>query len=259
MSDCCHILGTKVSLVQIPDVVAALDSWIAQRRNLGPAAYVVTTNVYGVMMAQQTPAHRRAINRADLAVPDGMPLVWIARARGARHMQRRVYGPELFEAACEAGRRRGWRFYFYGGAEGVAQRLAALVRERYPGVQVVGAETPPFRPLTPDEDAEVCRRINAARPDVVWVGLGGPKQDLWMADHAPKLNVPALIGIGAAFDFFPGRVSQAPRWMREHGLEWLYRLWAEPRRLWRRYLIYNPWFAWLLLLETLGLKKFPRE
>jgi N-acetylglucosaminyldiphosphoundecaprenol N-acetyl-beta-D-mannosaminyltransferase len=259
MSDCSYVLGTKVSLVQIPDVVATLDSWIAQRRGSGPAAYVVTTNVYGVMMAQQTSAHRRAINRADLAVPDGMPLVWIARGRGARHMQRRVYGPELFEACCEAARQRGWRFYFYGGAEGVAQRLAAQVRERYPGVQVVGTEAPPFRPLTPAEDAEVCQRINAAQPDVVWVGLGGPKQDQWMAEHASKLRVPVLVGVGAAFDFFTGRVSQAPRWMREHGMEWLYRLWAEPSRLWRRYLIYNPWFAWLLLLETFGLKKFPRE
>lgn len=258
MSDCCYVLGTKVSLVQIPDVVAALDSWITQRRG-GVAAYVVTTNVYGVMMAQRTPDHRRAINGSDLAVPDGMPLVWIARGRGARHMRRRVYGPDLFEASCETGRSRGWRFYFYGGAEGVAQRLAALVRERYPGVQVVGAETPPFRPLTPDEDAEVCQRINTARPDIIWVGLGGPKQDLWMAEHAPKLRVAVLVGVGAAFDFFTGRVSQAPKWMREHGLEWLYRLWAEPRRLWRRYLVYNPWFAWLLLLETLGLKKFPRD
>ncbi len=259
MSDCCYVLGTKVSLVQIPDVVAALDSWIAQRRGLGPAAYVVTTNVYGVMMAQRTPAHRRAINGADMAVPDGMPLVWVARGRGARHMQRRVYGPELFEACCEAARRRSWRFYFYGGAEGVAQRLTALVRERYPGVQVVGAETPPFRPLTPAEDAEVCQRINAAQPDVVWVGLGGAKQDTWMAEHASRLQVPVLVGVGAAFDFFTGRVTQAPRWMREHGLEWLFRLFAEPRRLWRRYLVYNPWFALCLLLEVTRLKKFSRE
>ncbi|MCX6898301.1 MAG: WecB/TagA/CpsF family glycosyltransferase [Verrucomicrobia bacterium] len=259
MADCRYVLGTKVSLVQIPDVLTAMESWIAERLRPESARYVVTTNVYGVMNAQNDAIHRRAINDADLAVPDGMPLVWLTRWLGARQMQRRVYGPDLFFAACEVAQRKGWRHFFYGGAPGVAEKMAEVLRNRFPGLQVAGIESPPFRKLTAEEDAAMCERVNVAAPDVMWIGLGGPKQDLWMAEHAPRLRVPVLVGVGAAFDFFAGQVSQAPRWMREHGLEWFYRLVVEPRRLWYRYLVYNPWFVLCLLLEVTGLKRFPRD
>ena len=259
MTDCCYVLGTKVSLVQIPDVMAEMERWIEESRGRGPARYVVLTNINSVMNAQRDPAYRGVLNRADLTVADGMPLVWVARALGAKRMRRRCYGPDLLLAFCERARQRGWRFYFYGGAPDVPEQLAEQLCARFPGLQVAGVEAPPFRPLTPAEDAAACERINASGADVVWVGLGGLKQDTWMATHAQRLRAPALVGVGAAFDFFTGRVRQAPRWMRENGLEWLFRLVAEPRRLWFRYLVYNPWFAICLLLELTGLKKFPRD
>lgn len=259
MIESCYILGTQVSLVQIPDAIAEMERWIADARGRGPVRCAVLTNVNCVMSARRDAAYRRVLNAADLAVPDGMPLVWVARRRGHDHMFRRVYGPELLLAFCERAVERDYRFYLYGGAEGVAQRVAEVLRARFPKLQIVGAETPPFRPLTPEEDASVCERINAAAPDVLWVALGAPKQDLWMAEHASRLRVPALVGIGAAFDFFAGRVCQAPHWMRESGLEWSFRLIVDPRRLWFRYLVYNPWFLWSLLLEACGLKTFPRD
>ncbi len=259
MTDCHYVLGTKVSLVQIPDAIAEMERWIEESRGHGPARYVALTNINCVMSARRDPAYRRVLNRADLAVADGMSLVWVTRALGAKQMRRRCYGPDLLLAFCERARQRGWRFYFYGGAPGVPEKLAEQLRAKFPGLQIAGVESPPFRPLTPAEDAAACERINASGADVVWVGLGSPKQDLWMSDHASRLRVPALVGVGAAFDFFTGRVRQAPRWMRENGLEWLFRLVAEPRRLWFRYLVYNPWFVACWLLELTGLKKFPRD
>jgi N-acetylglucosaminyldiphosphoundecaprenol N-acetyl-beta-D-mannosaminyltransferase len=259
MSACDYVLGTKVSLLQIPDVIAEMEQWITEARGRGPARYAVLTNVNCVMSARRDPRYRRVLNHADWALADGMSLVWVTRARGASHMLRRCYGPEIFAAFCERARARGWKFYLYGGAEGVAENLSAALRDRHPGIQIVGWDSPPFRPLTHEEDDAACDRINRSGADIVWVGLGSPKQDIWMAEHASRLRTPVLVGVGAAFDFFTGRVTQAPRWMRENGLEWLFRLFADPRRLWFRYLVYNPWFAWLLLLESLHLKRFSRD
>ena len=259
MSERTYILGTKVSLVQIPELLGEMEQWIEQASEQEPARYAVLTNINCVMSACRNADYRQVLNNADWAVADGMPLVWVARWRGAKHMRRRCYGPEILEAFCERAVQRGYRFYFYGGAEGVAEKLAETTRARFPGLKIAGFESPPFRPLTEEEDAAVCERINSAAPDVVWVGLGAPKQDIWMAEHAARLRVPVLVGIGAAFDFFTGRIQQAPRWMRENGLEWLFRLLADPRRLWFRYLVYNPWFVGCLLLEACGLKKFPRN
>jgi len=153
----------------------------------------------------------------------------------------------------------GYRHYFYGGAQGVPDQLAAAFTTRFPGLQVAGGYSPPFRPLTPEEDAEVVDRINATHPDVVWVGLGSPKQDLWMAAHRERLEAPLLVGVGAAFDLCTGRVRQAPRWMMRIGLEWLFRLFQEPRRLWRRYLLGNPRFVVNVILQRAGICNFPLE
>lgn len=259
MSDSRYVLGTKVSIIQIPGLIAEMERYIQESRGRGPGRYAVLTNVNCVMSARRDPCYRRVLNHADWAVADGMSLVWVTRCLGAREMRRRCYGPEIFTAFCERAPSQGWKFYLYGGAEGVAEKLAQVLREKYPGIQIVGWESPPFRALTPEEDAAVCERINASGADIVWVGLGSPKQDMWMAGHAPKLRAPVLVGVGAAFDFFTGRVTQAPRWMRENGLEWLFRLFADPRRLWFRYLVYNPWFALCLLLEVARLKKFSRD
>ncbi|NLF01847.1 MAG: WecB/TagA/CpsF family glycosyltransferase [Anaerolineales bacterium] len=201
---------------------------------------------------------RRAVNGAGLVTPDGMPVVWLLKLAGFDRATR-VYGPDVMDACCKRGEMLGWRHYFYGGAEGVPERVAAIMGDRYPHLEVVGTYSPPFRALTASEDADVVVQINAARPHVVWVGLGSPKQDLWMAQHRDLLGAEVLVGVGAAFDFAAGTVKQAPRWLSRVGLEWAFRLVQEPRRLWRRYLIGNPRFVWNLALQKLGLRQFPTE
>lgn len=243
-----NILGLRVSAVTVQDVLKTIDGWIARREQ----QYVCVSNVHSVMESWDDPALRRIHNEAGLVTPDGMPLVWVSRLWGQRHV-RRVYGPDLMLALCAHGVRRGYRHFLYGGGDGVAERLAAQLQDRFPGLDIVGTYTPPFRPLTPDEDTAVVAQINAAQPDVVWVGLGMPKQERWMHDHVGQLTAPTLIGVGAAFDFHAGLKPQAPRWMQRAGLEWLFRLATEPRRLWKRYLHHNPRFVWFVLLQSLGL------
>jgi N-acetylglucosaminyldiphosphoundecaprenol N-acetyl-beta-D-mannosaminyltransferase len=171
-----------------------------------------------------------------------MPLVWCAHWAGAKDVTR-VYGPDLMLDVCERGAAEGWRMFFCGGGEGVADDLAATLSARFPGLRVAGTSCPPMRPLTPEEDAELVDTVNAARPDIVWVGLSTPKQERFMADHLGRFDAPVLVGVGAAFDFHTGRVRQAPSWIQRRGLEWAFRLAMEPRRLWRRYLGNNPRFV----------------
>ena len=182
-----------------------------------------------------------------------MPLVWLARWRGYA-LKRRVYGPELMETFCrETGVR--YRHFLYGGAPGVPELLAGILADRL-GVRVAGSYSPPFRSLMPAESEEVTRLINRTTPDVWWAGLSTPKQERWMYEHRNTLRVPVMVGVGAAFDLNSGRVRQGPRWMREHGLEWLFRLLMEPRRLWKRYLLYGSKFIGYVVLELLGWKQF---
>ena len=247
-----RVLGVRVDAIQIPEVIARMEAWIAGR---DACRFIAVTGMHGVMEAQHHQEFKVILNSANLVVADGMPLVWLGRWRGFG-LRRRVYGPELLETFCTETWRRPYRHYFYGGAPGVAEELAARLLKRCPNMQIAGSYSPPFRPLTDEEDREVARQIEDSHADIVWVGLSTPKQECWMFEHRNRLRVPVLIGVGAAFDFHAGRVSQAPRWMREHGLEWLFRLWSEPRRLWRRYLIYGLEFVWQVLLELVGLKKF---
>jgi len=177
-------------------------------------------------------------------------LVWLSRLKGLRHVGR-VYGPDLMLALCERSVGRGYRHFFYGGAPGIGERLACRLQSRFSGLKVVGTYSPPFRALAPHEDEDIVKRINDASPDIVWVGVSTPKQEIWMAEHVKRLRAAVLIGVGAAFDFHTGRVRNAPAWMGDHGLEWLFRLAQEPRRLWRRYLIRGPEFAALAILELL--------
>jgi N-acetylglucosaminyldiphosphoundecaprenol N-acetyl-beta-D-mannosaminyltransferase len=245
-----EVLGVRVDAVQIPDTVAILESWIAQRN---ACHYVAVTGMHGVSEAVSDPAFRAALDAASLVVCDGMPLVWVGRLRG-HALRRRVYGPELMHAFCSTTRSR-YRHFFYGGAQGVPEQLAKVMQSRH-GIQIAGAYSPPYRPLTPEEDREAVAMIEAARPDVLWIGLSTPKQERWMYDHRDRLTVPAVLGVGAAFDLNTGRLSQAPQWMRENGLEWLFRLWTEPRRLWRRYLVNGPLFVWNVGLELISARKF---
>lgn len=243
------VLGVGISAIDMAVAVATIESWIACRES----HYVCVTPVHSVMECQRDPELRCVFNASGLTTPDGMPLVWLCRLKGYRTVSR-VYGPDLMLALCERSVGRGYRHFFYGGAEGVPERLAASLQQRFPGLLVVGTYSPPFRPLTSEEDVQVVQMINEAAPDVVWVGLGSPKQDQWMAAHVGQLAAPVLIGVGAAFDFHAGRKKQAPLWMQRSGLEWLFRLLTEPRRLWRRYLISNPKFVFLVLAQVLGLR-----
>jgi N-acetylglucosaminyldiphosphoundecaprenol N-acetyl-beta-D-mannosaminyltransferase len=244
------VLGVGVDAVQISDTVSILQDWIARRDG---CRYVAVTGMHGISEAVLDPTFRAALDAASLRVCDGMSLVWLGRWHG-HALRRRVYGPELMDTFCGVTGAR-YRHFFYGGAQGVPEHLANVMQSRH-GIQVVGAYSPPFRPLTPEEDNEVIRMIEAARADVLWIGLSTPKQERWMYEHRDKLTVPVVLGVGAAFDLNTGRLSQAPRWMRENGLEWLYRLLAEPRRLWKRYLINGPIFLWNVGLELMSVRKF---
>ena len=246
------VLGVHVNAVQIPAAIAQMERWIEAR---DATTYVAVTGMHGVSVSRREPAFRAVLNGAGMVVPDGMPLVWIGRLRGFS-LRRRVYGPELMLEFCRATAARGLRHYFYGGAPGVADTLAARMAERFPGLIVAGTCSPPFRPLTPEEDAAIVAHINESNADIVWVGLSTPKQERWMHQHRTQLHVPVLVGVGAAFDMHAGRLKQAPPWMRENGLEWLYRLVQEPRRLWHRYIVLGSQFVFAASLELTGLKRF---
>jgi len=231
------ILGVNVSAIDMQDCVDTIGGWIDSRSQ----HYVCITGVHGVIESQSDASLRAIHNAAGLVTPDGMPLVWMARWLG-HPRTRRVYGPDLMRTLSRLSPSRGYRHFYYGGGNGVAERLKQALTQASPGLNVVGTIEPPFRPLTPAEDTAVVDAINAARPDIVWVGLSTPKQERWMASHIGRLEAPVLIGVGAAFDFLAGEKKQAPAWMQRNGLEWLFRLATEPRRLWRRYLSIVPKF-----------------
>ncbi len=208
-----------------------------------------------VMSARDDPATMRAVLDATLAVPDGQPLVWALRLLGHARATR-VYGPDLMAHHCAHAARVGTPIYLYGGrSEQALELLRARLSERFPGLRIVGGWSPPFRPLTSAERAWVVREIDGSGAQVVWVGTGQPKQELWMSEMRPLLQAPLLVGVGAAFDFHAGIVSQAPSWMQRNGLEWLYRLSREPRRLWRRYASQNPRFLVGFLRQWMGTRR----
>jgi len=246
-----NVLGVGISAINMTAAVETIAGWIAQ----GASQYVCVFPVHSVIECQKDSDLRHIANASGLTTPDGMPLVWLSRLHGHRHVSR-VYGPDLMSAVCAASVERGYRHFLYGGADGVPEKLAAVLAQQYPGLQVAGTYSPPFRPLRPEEDEQIVEMIDASDADIVWVGLGTPKQDHWMATHVGRLKAPVLIGVGAAFDFLSGLKRQAPRWMQQTGLEWLFRLITEPRRLWRRYLVNNPLFVLLVLSQALRLKRY---
>ena len=244
------VIGTWIDSTDPSRTVETITRWIASGRR----EYVCVANVHSVMEGRRDPALRTAYNAAGLTVPDGMPLVWTGRQLGHADV-RRVYGPDLMLSLCATAAQRGWPCYFYGGGPGVASRVAAVLGRRFPGLRVAGASAPPFRALDPEEEESERRGINDARPTLVFVALGCPKQERWMAAQRPHLEAAVLIGVGAAFDFHAGTVRQAPRWMMRAGLEWLFRFSQEPRRLWHRYLVYNPLFVLHVLMQILGRRR----
>src|SRR5437870_5836009 len=209
----------------------------------GRRGYVTVTGVHGVMEAQDDPDFRAILNNALLTTPDGMPMVWMGRLQGQANIAR-VYGPDLVLNLCQHSRTENFSHFFYGGTAGVADELARQLQQRFPGLTIAGTYSPPFRPLYRDELSDLQHRVEQTRPDFFWVGLSTPKQERFMAEHLDLLpQTKIMIGVGAAFDLLTGRVKQAPRWMQQSGLEWLFRLSQEPPRLSKRYLINNPCFA----------------
>jgi N-acetylglucosaminyldiphosphoundecaprenol N-acetyl-beta-D-mannosaminyltransferase len=245
-----NILGVQVSAINMALAIETIDSWIARREH----NYVCLTAAHVVMDGYWNPDVRRSINQAGMAAPDGMALVWLLQLRGYREVSR-VYGPDLMLAICENSPSKSWRHFFYGGTPGTSEALIARFKIKNPDFQATGSYYPPFRPLTDAEDREIIDRINASRADIVWLGISSLEQIQWMAAHFGKLNTPVLIGVGAAFDFLSGRKPQAPQWIQRIGMEWLFRLTSEPRRLWRRYSQY-PLFAVLSAAQALGITRY---
>lgn len=248
------ILGVRISAINAEQAVAEIEGWIGRRER----HYVNVCNVHTIMECQQDPRLTRVVNNSGLSTPDGMPLVWLSRLHGFRNAAR-VYGPDLMLALCERSETNGHRHFFYGGAPGIAERLADQLQRRFPRLQIAGIHAPPFRKVGAIEERPVLDAIDAARPDIVWVGLGTPKQDHWVADHRPLLDAPVIIAIGAAFDFHAGVLRQAPRWMQRSGLEWSFRLAQEPRRLAYRYLVLNPLFVLNAFLQATKLRRFESD
>ncbi len=249
------ILGVGVSAVDIPGVCEIVADWIAR----GARRYVCVTGVHGIMESRRDQSLRQIHNESGLTVPDGMPTVWAGRFARAEGMDR-VYGPEMMLAICERSVAAGWSSFFYGGGPGVADKLEAEMLRRFPGMKSAGTHMPPFRPLTENEDAEVVEKINSAGPQLIWVGLSTPKQERWMAAHVERLKGPCvLFGVGAAFDVNAGIRADAPRWVKRLGLQWLHRLFQEPRRLWRRYLVNNPAFVLAVLRQKPKMAGFGSE
>jgi N-acetylglucosaminyldiphosphoundecaprenol N-acetyl-beta-D-mannosaminyltransferase len=236
------VLGIHVSVTNLDRTVETLADWI----DAGERQLVCVSDMNALLHARADARLTEVYNTSGLTVPDGMPLVWAGRRAGFGEMGR-VAGPDLLERVLAEAADRGWTQYFYGGAEGVAEELRERFQNRHPALKVVGVECPPYRALTAAEDAGTVARMNEARPDIVWIGLGAPKQERWMADHRDRLNAAILIGVGAAFDFHTGRLDRAPGWMQRAGLEWSYRLYKEPRRLWKRYVLGIPRFLFGVL------------
>jgi N-acetylglucosaminyldiphosphoundecaprenol N-acetyl-beta-D-mannosaminyltransferase len=243
------ILGTRVDRTSYPAATKQVLAWARKRES----RYVCAANVKTVMDAYDSPAYQRIVNRADLIIPDGVPLVWMMRHLGTRD-QTRVYGPTLTLEVAKAAAMEGIPIGLLGGTQEVLDRLAANLIDRFPGIKISYRYSPPFRPLSPEEDEQVVQTVNASGTRILFIGLGSPKQDRWMADHSGRIQA-VMLGVGASFDFIAGTKRQAPRWMQNNGLEWLFRLSQEPGRLWRRYFYHNPRFIALVMMEMLFKRK----
>ncbi len=243
-----NVLGVGVSAINLESGRRIVAQALRDRTR----GYITVTGVHGVMEAQDDPKLRAVFNDAFLVTPDGMPMVWMGKFAGKKEMDR-VYGPDFMLEVCGLP---GVRHFLYGGSNGTVAVLKQKLEERFPGIQIVGTYEPPWRALTAEEETSLQEQVRLGRADVFWVGLSTPKQERFMAEYLPKLEVTLMAGVGAAFDFHSGKVSQAPRWMQRSGLEWFYRLCREPRRLWRRYLKNNPRFVFRAACQLLGLKRF---
>ena len=250
MAECFNILGVNIAVTNLQKACQTIEEWIRDRKN----TYVCIAPVATIVSSQEDEEYRQIINRSGMNTPDGMPLVWLGKMKGHKDIDR-TYGPDLILKFCELSQEKGYKHYFYGGTPETNQLLISKLHERFPDLNIAGYFAPPFRDACDREDASVLEQINSARPDILWVGLGSPKQDYWMYNHRDSLDVPVIVGVGAAFDFLAGVKKQAPLWMRRSGLEWFFRLCSEPKRLWKRYLIGNIKFIYLItrdLIRNIG-------
>ncbi|MEP6685487.1 MAG: WecB/TagA/CpsF family glycosyltransferase [Verrucomicrobiota bacterium] len=250
-----NVLGVGISVLDQERVREFLFAAVRE----GTRGYVTVTGVHGVSEAQEDAELKRILNASLLCTPDGMPMVWMGRLQGHRSI-RRVYGPDLMLNLCEHSQKAGLKHFFYGGKPGVAEELKEVLERKFPGLQVVDTYCPPFRSLNANELADLRSRVHETRPDFFWVGLSTPKQERFMAAHLALLpEARIFLGVGAAFDLLTGRIRQAPRWMQRLGLEWLFRVTQEPRRLWKRYFVNNPLFVLRAAGQLIGLRKYLRE
>jgi N-acetylglucosaminyldiphosphoundecaprenol N-acetyl-beta-D-mannosaminyltransferase len=247
-----NVLGVGVHAIDLPTAASIIESAVRE----GTKGYVCVTGVHGVMEAQRDPEFRHILNHALLLTPDGMPTVWVGRMQGNSTMKR-VFGPDLMLEVCRRSAGTGIRHFLYGGNPGVADELAERLRHMFAGIEVVGAFTPPFRPLEPSEQLALKAQLEIALPDIIWVGLSTPKQEKFMAANFQRLSCKIMVGVGAAFDIHTGHVKDAPQWIKDAGLQWAHRLCQEPRRLWKRYLLNNSAFLAALCLQLTGLRRYP--
>ncbi len=246
-----NVLGVGVHAVDLDSAASLVESAILS----GTRGYVCVTGVHGVMEAQRDPHFRAILNRALLVTPDGMPTVWVGHLQGYKFM-RRVFGPDLMFALCRRSVPLKIRHFFYGGKPGVADLLSDNLRRFFPGLEIVGTYSPPFRPLKPSEQRALETKLRQLRPDVIWVGLSTPKQERFMAANIGRLPCTVMIGVGAAFDIHTGRLADAPDWVKNAGLQWAHRFFQEPRRLWKRYLVNNSAFLAAISLQLVGLRHY---
>lgn len=247
------ILGVKVSAIDMEDARVFIEEAIQLKRK----SYICTCPVSTIMECKKNKTVLASVNSAGLVTPDGMPVVWLGKMKGYSNVQR-VYGPDLLLESCRVSERKGYRNYFYGSGVAVLESLQKNLRNTFPSLVISGAYSPPFRQLSEAEDEGIIKMINNSDSDILWVGLGSPKQDIWMYEHRDILNVPVIIGVGAAFDFIAGTKKQAPKLMQKIGMEWLFRLATEPRRLWKRYILGNTQFLYLICKETIEERYFKK-
>jgi N-acetylglucosaminyldiphosphoundecaprenol N-acetyl-beta-D-mannosaminyltransferase len=246
-----NVLGVGITPLRTQDALQRIGSAIAE----GAKGYICITGVHGVMEAQTDSNLRTIINHSMLTTADGRPTVWVGWLQGF-HKMMQITGPDLMLHVCEESVKKGYTHFFYGGDVGVADQLKTNLEAKYPGLQVVGTYTPPFRPLNSAEENELQELVARLKPDMFWVGLSTPKQERFMAEYLSKLDTKLMIGVGAAFDIHTGRIKDSPDWLQAMGLQWVHRMAQEPRRLWKRYLYNNPRFIVRITSQLLGLRKY---
>jgi N-acetylglucosaminyldiphosphoundecaprenol N-acetyl-beta-D-mannosaminyltransferase len=247
-----NVLGVAVSAIDLESAVSLASRWV----DAGDPGYICLTGVHGVMEAKADAAFRHILNSATINAPDGMPMTWVGRLQGFRQMDR-VFGPDFMATMCRLSVQRGYRHFLYGGQPGVAELLRENLHAKFPGIQICGTHTPPFTSLTPEQEREIIDRVRESKPHIVWVGLGTPKQERFMAQYVDRFQVPLLVGVGAAFDYHTGRIRDCSRWVKRAGLQWAHRAMQDPARLGKRYLRNNPAFLWHIAIQLSRMRSYP--